>query len=157
MGGGAFGSRGAALLLATGLALGVMLGVGGFTFVYADGASYMRDDPVACANCHVMQGQYDGWVKSSHHAVATCNDCHVPHGSLYAALLTKARNGFHHSWAFTTGDFHEPIMIGPANRAVTEGACRACHGEVTQAIDAHGTGEQALDCIRCHAEVGHSR
>ena len=59
--------------------LGVALGLGAYTFAYARGWAYLTDDPQACANCHVMNEQYDGWIKSSHRSVAVCNDCHVPH------------------------------------------------------------------------------
>ena len=45
--------------------IGTLVGVGGFTFVYARGYSYLGDDASACANCHVMHEQYDGWRKSS--------------------------------------------------------------------------------------------
>ena len=69
---------------------------------------------------------------------------------------TKARNGFWHSFYFTTGGFPEPIRIGARNREITEGACRHCHAAVVDAIDhAHGPGRQ-LDCIRCHQDVGHA-
>ena len=47
-------------------ALGAMAGIGGYTFVYAKGASYLGNDPNACANCHIMQDHLDGWIKSSH-------------------------------------------------------------------------------------------
>ena len=114
----------------------------------------MTNDPAACANCHVMQGHFDAWQKGSHHAVATCNDCHAPH-DLLGKYWTKARNGYNHSLAFTSGRFHEPIQITPKNRAITEGACRHCHAEIVQAIDAHAGAAQQLDCIRCHAGVGH--
>ncbi len=59
--------------------LGVAIGLGSYTFAYARGWAYMTNDPRACANCHVMNEQYDGWIKSSHRSVAVCNDCHVPH------------------------------------------------------------------------------
>ena len=58
--------------------LGAALGLGAYTFAYARGWAYMTDDPQACNNCHVMNEQYDGWIKSSHRSVAVCNDCHVP-------------------------------------------------------------------------------
>ena len=61
------------------LVLGAALGLGSYTFAYAQGWAYLTDDPRACANCHVMNEQYDGWIKSSHRSVAVCNDCHVPH------------------------------------------------------------------------------
>ncbi len=59
--------------------VGVLCGVGAYTFYYAKGASYLSNDPQACVNCHIMREQFDSWQKSSHHAAATCNDCHVPH------------------------------------------------------------------------------
>lgn len=142
----------------TGLALAVSAGaaggLGAYTFLYARGGAYLSNDAAACANCHVMGGHYDAWLKSSHHAVATCNDCHTPPGFV-AKWWTKARNGYHHSLAFTTGRFHEPIQITPSNRAVTESACRGCHAEVVTAIDAAGAQGHPLDCIRCHGDVGH--
>jgi cytochrome c nitrite reductase small subunit len=132
---------------------GLAGGVAVYTFAYAKGASYLTNRPAACANCHVMNDQYAGWVKSSHRAVAGCNDCHTPKPVL-AKYAVKASNGFWHSWAFTTGRFHEPIQIKPRNRAVAEGACRSCHSEVVAQIDGHPA-QGSLACVRCHSEVGH--
>lgn len=129
--------------------VGAALGLGTFTFVYARGGSYLGSDPASCANCHVMREHYQAWQKSSHHTVAVCNDCHAPSGGL-AKYWVKAVNGFHHSYAFTTGDFREPIAITPRNREVTEAQCRRCHRDMVAAM---GTGE--LSCIRCHDSVGH--
>jgi cytochrome c nitrite reductase small subunit len=56
---------------------GIALGAGAFTVRYAEGLSYLSTNPTACVNCHIMREQYDGWQHASHHAVATCNDCHV--------------------------------------------------------------------------------
>jgi cytochrome c nitrite reductase small subunit len=139
-----------AISLTAALIIGSALGLGVFTFVYARGSSYLGNDPAACANCHVMREQYDAWQKSSHHAVAGCNDCHAPPRGL-AKYWVKARNGYHHSYAFTTGDFVEPIRITPRNRAVTEQQCRRCHGELTATIG-HASD---ISCIRCHDSVGH--
>ncbi len=147
-------SRLAILQLLVGLGVGTAAGVGGFTFVYAKGTSYMTNDPLACRNCHIMREQFAGWTRSSHHAVAVCNDCHTPH-SFVGKWFTKALNGWHHSVAFTTGRFHEPIRIGPRNLAVTEAGCRYCHADVVAQIDrAHQT-SGAISCVRCHPNVGH--
>jgi len=141
--------------------LGIAGGVGAFTFLYADGISYLGNNPATCANCHVMQEQYDGWQKSSHHTVATCNDCHTP-AAFVPKYLTKALNGWHPSTAFPSGNFHEPIQIGERNRAITEGQCRHCHGDIAAMIegpresdDRHPAGREALECSRCHESVGH--
>ena len=90
--------------LAFAVAIGLSAGIGGYTFVYARGASYLTNDPAACMNCHVMREQYDGWIKSSHRSVAVCNDCHTPH-DLIGKYATKSQNGFWHSFYFTTGAF----------------------------------------------------
>jgi cytochrome c nitrite reductase small subunit len=148
------GSGPSAFVLVASIGAGLLAGVGGFTFVYADGASYLTDDPTACRNCHVMQGQYDGWRKSSHHAAAVCNDCHVP-SDFFGKYLTKALNGYHHSRAFTLGDCPEPIRIKERNRGVTEAQCRVCHGDLAALIEGPSGVEHPLDCLRCHASVGH--
>lgn len=135
---------------------GIGFGVGSYTFVYARGASYLTDDPGACANCHIMQDHYDAWLKGSHHASAVCNDCHTPKGFV-AKYYTKSRNGLHHSWAFTTGWFHEPIQITAFNERVTEGRCRSCHLDIVEAIDFQRGEFEPVSCIRCHDSVGHFR
>jgi cytochrome c nitrite reductase small subunit len=138
------------------LLLGVVAGLGGYTFAYARGYSYLLNDPAACANCHVMREQLEGWTKSSHRAVAVCNDCHAPHDVL-GKYATKMRNGFWHSFYFTTGTFHEPIRITPRDRVITENACRDCHDEIVQAMAVparHGAADD-VSCIRCHSSVGH--
>lgn len=142
----------------TGGLFGITAGIGAFTFIYAKGASYLGHDSAACANCHIMNEQYGGWVKSSHRSVAQCNDCHTPPG-LIPKYAVKALNGFRHSWAFTTGWYHDPIQITSLNRAVTESACRNCHGDIVRSMLAlqHGSGVARgdLSCIRCHGSVGH--
>ena len=147
--------RGGGVGLAAVIVLGGAVGLGSYTFFYAEGASYLSNDASACANCHVMSDHFDAWIKSSHHAVATCNDCHAPHGSIAAKLWTKGVNGFNHSVAFTTGRFHEPIRMTQRNRSVTESTCRYCHQDVVHAIDRLPREDQALECIRCHSGVGH--
>jgi cytochrome c nitrite reductase small subunit len=138
------------------LLIGMAAGLGIYTFGYAKGGSYLTNNPAACANCHIMQSQYDAWQKSSHQAVATCNDCHTPAGFL-AKYMTKASNGFWHSFAFTTGRFHEPIQIKARNREIADHACRKCHAEMTESIEGihRIENEEPLSCVRCHGSVGH--
>lgn len=60
--------------------IGISVGTGGDTVRYAEGFSYLSSAPQACVNGHIMREPCDGWQRASHHAVATCNDCHVSHG-----------------------------------------------------------------------------
>jgi cytochrome c nitrite reductase small subunit len=137
-----------------GAVVGLGLGVGAYTLLYAKGWAYLTNDPAACANCHVMQGHLDAWIKSSHRAVATCNDCHTPH-NFFGKYYVKADHGFWHSYAFTTGNFHEPIHMTARSQQVTEGACRNCHEEIVHAIETIQSNGGQLSCIRCHGSVGH--
>ena len=132
-----------------------LLGAGVFTFVYAEGDSYIADDPGACINCHVMQEHYDAWLNSSHSAVAVCNDCHASQHNLVAKYWSKAVNGLSHSWAFTSGRFPEQILITPANLGIAEAACRECHARLTHTIETVASAQGPLECIRCHSSVGH--
>ena len=138
--------------------LGLAFGLGAFTFGYAKGGSYLTNDPAACANCHVMAEHFAAWQHASHRAVATCNDCHTPH-NLIGKYVTKARNGFWHSFYFTTGRYPDPLRITPRNHDITESACRFCHQEIVAAIDVTQTtnahADSRLSCVRCHAYVGH--
>jgi cytochrome c nitrite reductase small subunit len=140
--------------IALGIALGLAVGIGSYTFIYAKGYSYLSNNPATCANCHVMQGHYDAWVRSSHKAVATCNDCHAPE-ALVTKYYTKAANGFWHSLKFTTGRFADPLRIRAVNHRVTESACRRCHQAMVHDIDARHGAAAGFSCLRCHASVGH--
>lgn len=136
--------------------LGLLAGVGSFTFGYGEGWSYLSNDPAACANCHIMQDQYNSWQNSSHKNVAACNDCHLsPHP--IRKWVTKGDNGFFHSLAFTTGQFHEPIQIKGRNRQITQDACLHCHVDfVHNMLPTEPDGDMLL-CIQCHTDVGHSQ
>ena len=137
-------------------AASLVFGMGAFTFHTAKGTSYLSNDPRSCVNCHVMRDEYDSWQKSSHHAVATCNDCHIPHAFL-RKWLAKGEHGWNHSVAFTTQDFHEPIQIKRKSFEDLQENCIRCHGELTSEIAGHGTltRDDPLNCIRCHSSVGH--
>ena len=51
------------VIVLSGLLIGIALGLGAYTFVYAKGYSYLTNNPAACANCHVMNDYYSGWMK----------------------------------------------------------------------------------------------
>lgn len=134
---------------------GSLVGLGAYTFKYAEGLSYFSTDPRACKNCHVMNDQYASWQHAPHHAVAGCVDCHLPH-EFIPKYLAKANNGYWHSKGFTLMDFHEPIMIGPRNAGILQGNCLRCHGEFVHDIVSGSTDrENAVRCVHCHRSVGH--
>lgn len=133
--------------------LGIALGLSAYTFFYARGYAYLSNEPAACQNCHIMQEQYNGWIKSSHHRAATCNDCHTPH-NFFGKYITKALNGFWHSFYFTSGKFPEPIRIGKRNHKIAESTCRSCHADMVHNIDIMSA-KGDMECTHCHKNVGH--
>lgn len=135
--------------------VGTLLGAGGHTFVTARGWSYMSNDPEACINCHVMNEHFDGWQHSSHHRVAVCNDCHVPH-DLIGKYLTKAEHGWRHSYKFTLQNFDEPIRITEKDIRIVEHNCVRCHESVASEMHVSPRGEES-SCVHCHRTVGHSQ
>jgi len=137
-------------------ALCFVAGLATFTFVRAEGHSYFSDDPDSCMNCHVMRDQYDAWGHSSHARVATCNDCHSSHDGVVSKLISKGINGFNHSFAFTFNTYEETITITEFNEDIVNDSCMYCHSELVSMIAPnHEDQEDELDCISCHAGIGH--
>lgn len=153
----------ALLRVALVVAVGVALGVGLHTFRYAEGLSYLQTDPKACANCHIMQPQYDGWQQASHHTAAVCVDCHLPH-DFFPKYVAKLENGWRHGEKFTTQNFEEPIRLQPTGVRIVEANCRRCHDAIVRDAfgEAHGSGllpsaddDGSFRCVHCHFTVGH--
>jgi cytochrome c nitrite reductase small subunit len=140
--------------IAVAAGLGMLVGVGVFTFGYAQGFSYFMADPRACANCHVMQDYFDTWQKGSHHHAAVCVDCHLPHTPV-RKYMAKADNGFFHSLAFTLDNFHEPIQIKARNRKITRQNCMVCHADIVHQMRPEAGADGIPACTHCHGAVGH--
>jgi cytochrome c nitrite reductase small subunit len=135
--------------------VGVLVGIGAYTFRYAEGLSYLSNDPKACMNCHVMSEHYNSWVKSSHRKAATCNDCHVPH-DFPMKYIVKAKNGWNHSKAFTLQNFPEPIRITHSNLLDLQNNCIECHKTIVGDIAGHeNVARGDARCTECHRSVGH--
>lgn len=139
---------------------GILVGLMVFTFGYAGGAAYFGHDPGACLQCHSMKENYDSWTRGPHGHAATCQDCHSPHDDAVAWLISEADNGFWHSLKFTTGAYPENIKIRDVNRKIAEESCLHCHAGLTDDIRmtrAEASHDDQIDCLQCHANVGHMR
>jgi cytochrome c nitrite reductase small subunit len=137
------------------VAIGVLAGVGAYTFYYAEGFSYVSNDPRVCVNCHIMNDQFDSWQKGSHHGAATCVDCHLPH-DLVGKYMAKGKNGWNHSRAFTLQNFPEPIRITRGNLDILQQNCIRCHREMVDAIASPSdVGAGRARCTVCHRSAGH--
>jgi cytochrome c nitrite reductase small subunit len=146
-----------------GALLGSLGGAAGYTARYAEATSYLSDNPKTCINCHIMNEQYNGWSSSPHARNATCNDCHVPHDSIFSKYYVKAEHGYRHSKRFTFQNFHEPIQINEHSREVVNENCIRCHESMTHEVRTAARADQpgaagisgGVDCIRCHSSVAH--
>lgn len=134
------------------LSAGAILGLGGFTLIYGKGYSYLLDDPKACINCHIMRDNFNTWTVSTHRNV-TCNECHVPK-AFPARYLSKASNGWFHSYAFTFEDV-QVIRIKPHNERVLAANCASCHAPMVVNLKTHGMPALGKPCFECHKGVGH--
>jgi cytochrome c nitrite reductase small subunit len=143
----------AGLLVSIICLLGIPAGIGAFTFVYAKGFSYLSASPRACVNCHIMNQQFDAWLKSGHRHAATCVECHLPHEGI-AKWVAKAGHGFRHSMAFTLQNFKEPIEITRGDRQLVRDNCLRCHAAFVHAVS-ETPRRQELDCLHCHVAAGH--
>jgi cytochrome c nitrite reductase small subunit len=142
------------LLVLLAVVLGLAAGIGGYTFVYAEGLSYMSSES-------------EGVRQLPHHAAAVRLMAEVEPsrgGGLHrmppAAQLRRQVSGegdqrLASLEGFTLQDFDEPITIKGPNSRILQDNCLACHGElVHQAVAGTGRGEE-MKCVHCHQSVGH--
>ncbi|MBN2891428.1 MAG: cytochrome c nitrite reductase small subunit [Bacteroidales bacterium] len=141
--------------------LGVIVGLFFYSFKISNASSYISDEPETCINCHVMEPEYATWFHSSHREVATCNDCHVPHTSVFAKYFFKAKDGMRHATIFTLRLEPQVIQIKEAGVNVVQQNCIRCHSFVNEDVNTinitgknyqHGEGKL---CWECHREVPH--
>ncbi len=128
--------------------------------------SYLSSEPETCINCHVMNAQYNTWRHSSHAAYATCVDCHLPHGDLVAKMISKSRDGWKHSVAFTLDSFEPAIRISEDGARRVQDNCIECHSRTTAAIGRNASHYDVHDdpyvktgrlCWDCHRSVPHGK
>ncbi|MBL7471533.1 cytochrome c nitrite reductase small subunit [Robertkochia sediminum] len=143
--------------------IAVILGAAAFTANEAKVFSYMKDDPQACVNCHVMTPVYNSWMHSSHREWASCNDCHVPHDNIFNQYFFKAKDGLYHASIFTLRAEPEVIFMREESAEVVQDNCLRCHvQQVTETkyvgwLDTHTSNRTDRKCWSCHREVPHGK
>jgi cytochrome c nitrite reductase small subunit len=90
------------------------IALGFFVFV-TDAPAYGGSAPETCANCHVMDSQYENWYHGPHENFTECVDCHLPHDNAVVYYLEKGRQGAKDVYAFTTGDI--PVAIRASEKS----------------------------------------
>lgn len=146
------------------LLVGCIAGLGSLFLYTLRFTTYLGDDPAACMNCHVMAPYYATWAHSSHAHTATCNDCHVPHSSVFAKYYFKAKDGIGHVAAFVTKSEKDVIMLKEASAEVIMDNCIRCHTQLNTELVNTGRIDYMMAqrnegkaCWDCHRETPHGR
>lgn len=146
---------------AAAIVAGIMVGLGMFIFHTSNATSYLSDNPETCINCHVMYPQYASWKNSSHHAVTTCSDCHVPNDNVFLKYFFKASDGARHATIFTARAEPQVIQIKQAGANAVQENCKRCHQDLIEmsGLASHTFKTAQMDdgklCWDCHREVPH--
>ncbi len=124
-----------------------------FAFV-TDAPAYGGSAPETCANCHVMDSQYENWYHAPHENFTECVDCHLPHENVAAYYLEKGRQGAKDVYAFTTGNIPVAIWASDRTKGIIQLNCLRCHEQTVELVV---MGAQPFDryCWDCHRNVSH--
>ena len=136
------------------IAIGAAVIALGFFVYVTDAPAYGGSAPETCANCHVMDAQYENWFHAPHERVAECVDCHLPHENIAAYYLEKGRQGAKDVHAFTTGNIPVAIRASEESRAIIQSNCIRCHESTVESI-MMGAQPFDRDCWECHRDVSH--
>lgn len=126
-----------------------------FVFV-TDAPAYGGSAPETCANCHVMDAQYENWYHAPHEKWTECVDCHLPHDNVVVYYLEKGRQGAKDVYAFTTGNIPVAIRASEQTKGIIQDNCIRCHEAKVESI-VMGPAGQPFDryCWECHRNVAH--
>ena len=130
------------------------LAMGYFAFV-TDAVSYGGSAPETCANCHVMDSQYESWYHGAHENWAKCTDCHLPHDNFAVYYAEKGRQVAKDVYAFVTGNIPLAIRASDKTKGIVQENCIHCHEDSVESIV---IGAQPFDryCWDCHRDIAHT-
>ncbi len=140
------GSRGARLLVASGL---VAVGVGLFLALGPPRLLAKSETPDFCASCHVMEAQYEAWFHQGAHKRVRCVDCHLPNDNLAGHYVWKSIDGMKDVVVFHSGRVPDDIRISAHGSRVVQANCIRCHETTVEMIN------QDRPCRECHRRVMH--
>jgi cytochrome c nitrite reductase small subunit len=136
------------------IAIGAAVLALGFFVYVTDAPAYGGSAPETCANCHVMDSQYENWYHAPHQKFTACVDCHLPHENVVAYYLEKGRQGAKDVYTFTTGTVPVAIRASEKSKDIIQSNCVRCHQKTVESVV---MGAQPFDrsCWECHRDVSH--
>lgn len=122
--------------------------------IVTDAPAYAGTASATCANCHVMDSNYENYYHAAHQGWAVCTDCHLPHDSEVDYYYEKGRLGIHDVYVFGSGQTPEVIDISDHSRSIVQQNCIRCHESTVESIL---VGAQAFErnCWECHRNAAH--
>ena len=128
-------------------------------------------EPEFCGSCHEMKPMFEAWETGPHGPLgnragairAGCVDCHLPHTSVLAYLINKAKFGMNDAIGhYFKGGYADDLEHWIEKRKEREryvfvSNCERCHVHLPDNImhEKLKAGEIKGDCLTCHWYVGH--
>jgi cytochrome c nitrite reductase small subunit len=135
--------RYAGLLVAVGAVVGVYVSFG------PPGLFAKSSTPEFCAQCHVMEAEYESWFHSGGHRRLQCVDCHLPNENLPMHATWKGIQGMRDAFVFYSGTVPETIHLSERGAAILQQNCLRCHAETVARIN------EDRNCWTCHRRLSH--
>lgn len=130
----------------------VALVVGGFYVSFGPPGLFAKSGtPEFCAQCHVMEAQYESWFHNAGHRSLKCIDCHLPNDNMVRHIAWKGYDGMWDAFVFYSGRVPEPIELSKSGATLLEENCRRCHAEMVARIN------EDRNCWECHRRLSHRR
>lgn len=137
------------LLRFSGLLVLVLVALGTYVNFGPPGLYAKSGSPDFCAQCHVMEAQYENWFHNGGHRRLKCIDCHLPNDSLPRHLTWKGIEGMKDSYVFYSGRVPETIKLSEHGAVFLQENCRRCHEETVARIN------EDRHCWQCHRRLSH--
>ncbi|WP_075860373.1 cytochrome c nitrite reductase small subunit [Carboxydothermus pertinax] len=107
------------------------------------------DSPKFCSSCHVMEKEYQGYLKKPHSGKVSCGGCHLPAGFPRYGI-EKTYSGIRDFLSFSYRTYPDVIKISARSQKIVEENCLRCHQGATEKL--LGVAQR---CTFCHRQVFH--
>ena len=139
----------ARLVRISGVVVLVLVAVGLYVSFGPPGLFAKSGTPEFCAQCHVMEAEYENWFHNGGHRRLKCIDCHLPNDNMARHLTWKGYEGMWDAFVFYSGRVPEAIELSSSGAVILQENCRRCHEETVAKIN------EDRNCWQCHRRLSH--
>ena len=139
----------ARLVRISGVVVLVLVAVGLYVSFGPPGLFAKSGTPEFCAQCHVMEAEYENWFHNGGHRRLKCIDCHLPNDNMARHLTWKGYTGMQDVFIFYSGRVPETIELSASGAVLLQENCRRCHEETVAKIN------EDRNCWQCHRRLSH--